>query len=55
LLRLGDDRLGILDRPRSGDDRQDEPVFGIVGDEIPSIAAIGIVGIVGIGCDRGMM
>ena len=42
---LLDDRLGVLDRPAPGDDRQDQAVFGVVGDMVPVVTALGVIGV----------
>ena len=39
--------LGVLDRPRPGDHRQDQLVLGVVGDVVPVVAAVVVVGVVG--------
>ncbi len=45
-LDVGDDRFGVLHSPGSDDHRQDESAFGVKGDEVPCVAAVGVVGIV---------
>jgi len=42
-LHLGGERLGVLDGPRPGDDRQDQPVLGVVGNMVP-VAPLVVVG-----------
>src|SRR3954469_20379513 len=45
LLGRGDDRLGVLDRPRPRDDRQDQAMLGVVGDVVPPVPFVNVGGV----------